>query len=205
MFHNEKTIGIVSNKQTSAVKILTEIKKMYEFVPAFLKPGVNIYNMTSIEFDNNTTILASATTEDPFRSWTINILFADELAFVKHNISEEFWSSNFPTLSSSETSKVIVISTPRGQFNLFHRLYSGAEKGTNGFVCCKYDWRVIEGRDEKWKEEQIKILGKVKFNQEHEIVFIGSSNTVIDSDVLEVMMNGVSDPNKIDLNGRLKI
>lgn len=63
---------------------------MYEFLPNFLKPGVNIYNQTSIEFENNTVILANATTEDPFRSYTLNILFADELAFVRPSIAESF-------------------------------------------------------------------------------------------------------------------
>jgi hypothetical protein len=90
MFHGEKTIGIVSNKEKSAKKILAEIKKMYEFLPGHLKPGVREYNVTSVEFDNNTKIMVSATTEDPFRGETLNVLVADELAFVKKNIAEAF-------------------------------------------------------------------------------------------------------------------
>ena len=205
MFHSEKTIGIVSNKQSTAVKILSEIKKIYEFLPGFLKPGVKIYNMQSIEFDNNTTILASATTEDPFRSYTINILFADELGFVRGSIAEEFWASNFPTISASENSQVIVISTPNGKLNLFHRLYTGAEEGTNGFVCYKSDWTVIEGRDENWKNEQIKILGKTKFEQEHGVSFLGSSNTVIDPNILEQLLSNTKDPIQYDMSDKLRI
>jgi hypothetical protein len=33
LFHDEKIIGIVSNKEKSAKKILAEIKKMYESLP----------------------------------------------------------------------------------------------------------------------------------------------------------------------------
>ena len=205
MFHSEKVIGIVSNKGSSAKKILAEIKKMYEFLPVWLKPGVNEYNVQSIEFDNNTRILCSNTSEDPFRGETLNLLFADEFAFVKKSIAEAFWSANFPALSASLTSKVIIISTPNGKFNLFERIYSGAEKDNNGFVHSKHDWKVIEGRDEKWKEEQIKILGKAKFNQEHGVQFLGSTNTVIDGDVLQTIIEQFNEPLVKDLNDRLRI
>lgn len=205
MFHGEKTIGIVSNKQASATKILSEIKKMYEYLPSFIKCGVKIYNMTSIEFDNNTTIIVSATTEDPFRSFTINLLFADELAFINSNTAESFWASNFPTLAASEQSQVIVISTPNGMHNLFYRIYKGAERNENGFDYYKADWRVIEGRDENWKQKQIKILGKVKFEQEHGVSFLGSSNTVVDKETLEQLPQQITDPIQYDLNGKLRI
>lgn len=203
--HSEKVIGIVSNKEKSAKKILREIKRMYESLPSFLKPGVREYNMTSIEFENNTLIMVSATTEDPFRGESLNILFADEFAFVRRSIAYDFWSSNFPTLSASEESKVIIISTPNGLFNLFERIYTGAVKGENGFSSCTYDWRVIEKRDEKWKEDQIKILGKQKFLQEHEVVFLGSTNTVIESDVIEHLFTKVKEPETYDLEDRLRI
>lgn len=205
MFHGEKTIGIVSNKQASATKILSEIKKMYEYLPAFIKCGVKIYNMTSIEFDNNTTIIVSATTEDPFRSFTINLLFADELAFINSRTAESFWASNFPTLSASEQSQVIVISTPNGRYNLFHRIYKGAERNENGFDYYKADWRVVEGRDENWKKEQIKILGKQKFSQEHEVEFLGSTSTVIDKEILEDLLNSYQEPILYDMGNKLRI
>ena len=207
IFNSEKTIGIVSNKQDTAVKILSEIKKMYELLPNHLKPGVNIYNRTSIEFENNTIILANATTEDPFRSYTLNILFADELAFVRPSIAESFWASNYPTLSASKESKVIVISTPNGLWNLFERLYTGAVNGQNGFSHYTADWRVIEGRDEDWKQEQIGVLGEQQFLQEHEVQFLGSTNTIIDSELLSYLMNETEniDPIKTDLNGSFRI
>ena len=40
MFHDNKMVGIVSNKEKSAKKILKTIKTMYEDLPMFLKPGV---------------------------------------------------------------------------------------------------------------------------------------------------------------------
>ncbi len=205
LFRDEKIIGIVSNKEKSAKKILAEIKKIYESLPVWLKPGAVEWNVLSVEFDNNSKIMCSATTEDPFRGESINILFCDELAFVRKSIAYSFWSSNFPTLSASETSQLIVISTPNGVYDLFHTIYTGAIKGYNGFAHYKANWRVIEGRDEKWKEEQIKILGKQKFAQEHEIEFLGSTNTVIDAEELQRLLNSYEEPKYIEMEGKLRI
>lgn len=204
-FNANKVIGIVSNKENSAKDILKRIKGMYEELPFWLKCGVKEYNMTSVVFDNGTEIVVSATSDDAFRGKSINVLIADEFAFVNKNMAEEFWASNFPTLAASEESKIIIISTPNGLWNLFERIYTSATKDENGFVCCKYDWRVIPGRDEEWKRKQIKILGKTKFNQEHEVQFLGSTNTVIDSEVLERLFDKVKDPILYDLNDKLRI
>lgn len=205
IFKQEQVIGIVSNKEKSAKKILAEIKKMYESIPIWLKPGVKEWNVLSVEFDTNSKIMCSATTEDPFRGESLNTLFCDETGFVRKSIAYSFWSSNFPTLSASNTSKVIVISTPNGMYDLFHTLYTGAVEGRNGFAYYKADWRVIEGRDEKWKAEQIKILGKQKFLQEHEIQFLGSSHTVIDSDMLESLYKTYKEPQSLEMDGKLRI
>ncbi|MFA5396830.1 MAG: hypothetical protein WC346_12555 [Methanogenium sp.] len=74
MFHPDKTIGIVSNKQSSAVDILNRFKIMYEELPVWLKPGVREYQKLGIEFDNGTRILVSATSQDAFRGRTLNLL-----------------------------------------------------------------------------------------------------------------------------------
>ena len=49
------------------------------------------------------------------------------------NIQEEFWSSNYPTISASKESKLILISTPLGMYDLFYNIYTKAEKGLGPF------------------------------------------------------------------------
>lgn len=205
IFHSNKYIGCVSNKEDSAKYILKRIKHMYEELPAFLKPGVNFYNKKSISFDNGTEIVISATSPDAFRSKTLNLLFCDEIAFVPRTITEEFWSANYPTLSASKTSKIIMISTPNGIGNLFHKIYRGAELNENGFVCNKFDYNVIEGRDGKWRKEQEKILGKVVFAQEHSCEFIGSMRSVISAEILEDLLTKTVEPNFYELNDKFRI
>jgi hypothetical protein len=205
IFNNNKIIGIVSNKEKSAKGFLSKIKGIYERLPVWMKPGVLEYNKKDIEFDNGTKITVSATTADAFRSFTINFLICDELAFVPKNQAEDFWSANYPTISASKESRVIVISTPNGLFNLFHNLYTGGESGKNTFKTFKATWRDVPGRDESWAAEQKKNLGIVKFNQEHECNFIGSSQTLIEASVLENLALSYIEPLLLELNDNFRI
>jgi hypothetical protein len=134
-----------------------------------------------------------------------NCLIMDEFAFVPKNKAEDFWASNYPALAASDESKVIIISTPNGMFNLFHQIYAGAERSTNEFKSMRIDWRRVPGRDKKWAETQRKNLGDVKFNQEFECKFLGSTATVVNHTVLEYLFTQVKEPIHLDLNDRLRI
>jgi len=199
IFNENKNIGIVSNKESSAKRILDNIKKMYEGLPTWLKPGVTEYAKTSITFDNGTKILISATTQDAFRGWPMNIVICDEFAFVPSNAAEEFWASNYPTISSSTKSRIIIISTPNGMFNIFHRLWVGANtegEAGNSFVPQKVTWEKVPGRDKTWAKEQIKNLGIHGFNQEFACVSGNTKVTVKNPDtneMLNVTMENVFD------------
>jgi hypothetical protein len=205
IFNENKTIGIVSNKESSAKMILHRIKKSYECLPTWLKPGVTEYSKTFISFDNGTRIVISATSADAFRGETMNLLVCDEFAFVPGSQAEEFWSANYPTISASKEAKIIIISTPNGLFNIFHRIYTEAEFGKNTFVYTKVSWEKVPGRDKNWAIEQIKNLGQKQFDQEFAVQFIGSTNTVISPDVLRVILRKNVDPVMRDLNDRLLI
>jgi hypothetical protein len=176
VFNSDKTVGIVSNKESSAKMILGRIKRMYESLPIWIKPGVSRYAETFLQFDNNTRIIVSATSPDAFRGESLSILIMDEFSFVPKNQSEEFFAANYPTISSSKEAKIIIISTPNGMYNLFHRIYADAERGRNSFYSMKVSWEDVPGRDKEWAEEQLKNLGETKFNQEFACV---GGNTII--------------------------
>jgi len=74
VFNNNKSIGIVSNKESSAKMILGRIKHMWESLPIWLKPGVKEYAKTGVVFDNDTKIIISATSPDAFRGESMNLL-----------------------------------------------------------------------------------------------------------------------------------
>jgi len=205
LFFPDKTVGIVSNKQTSATDILHRIKLMYEELPGWLKPGVREYSKTFITFDNGSRVIVSATSEDAFRGRTLNLLVMDEFAFVRKNVAEGFWSANYPTISASQESKICIISTPNGIFNLFHQIYSQAERGENEFKYIKSTWRDVPGRSDEWAKEQLRNLGKTRFAQEFAVEFLGSNNTLIDTIVLETLFSKYSETWSQELGGAFRV
>jgi hypothetical protein len=204
-FNTDKVIGIVSNKEISAKMILARLKRMYEGLPMWLKPGVTEYQKTGIQFDNNTKIMISATSPDAFRGESINVLVCDEFAFVPSNQADAFWMANYPTISASTTAKIIIISTPNGLFNIFHRIWAESVAGENTFINTKVSWQQVPGRDDEWAVEQIRNLGKRQFAQEFAVDFIGSINTVIDEEVLKVLLSSYEEAKEYSLNNRLSI
>ena len=68
---------------------------------------------------------------------SFNILFLDEFAFVPNHVADDFFASVYPTISSGTSTKVIIVSTPRGM-NHFYRMWHDAERGTNGYIPVSY-------------------------------------------------------------------
>jgi hypothetical protein len=86
----------------------------------------------------------------------------------------------FPTITSGHTTKVVLVSTPRG-LNHFYKTWIGAVEGKNGYFPIRVSWKDVPGRDEKWKNEALAGMNfdTEKFAQEMEVEFQGSSGTLI--------------------------
>ena len=208
IFNDDKLLGVVSNNEEGAIEILDRIKVMYEELPDWLKPGQSEYNKKTISFENGTKIRARATSKDSFRGKTLNICFADEFAFVDPQWkAEEFYTSNWPTISASKVSKFIIVSTPKGVGNIFHRMYTEAEKGLNTFKHFKADWSAHPDRDEEWAEQEIKNFGQRKFNQEFGVSFLGSESTLLsETQLKKLTAQDIEDPIRLlGKNDRLRV
>lgn len=182
LFNPDKTIAILANKAPIAREILARIIAALERVPFFLQPGAKTLNKGSIEFGNNSRIIAAATSSDGIRGYSVNFLYLDEFAFVDNDV--EFFKSVFPTISSGDSTKIAISSTPHG-LNLFYKLFKDAKEGKNNFIPFEISWDMVPGRDENWKMQQLEILGEYGFRQEYGNEFLGSSNTLISGDVLQ--------------------
>ena len=95
-------------------------------------------------------ILASSTSSSAIRGGTFNIIFLDEFAFVPDNIAEEFLRAVYPTISSGNKTKVLIVSTPNGM-NQFHKMWTNAVDGRSDYVPIDVHWSQVPERDEKWK------------------------------------------------------
>ena len=176
-FHPEKTIAILANKGAVAREMLARITLALENLPFFLQPGCKALNKGSIEFSNNSRIIAAATSGSSIRGLSINLLFLDEFAFVENDA--QFYTSTYPVVSAGKDTKVIVCSTANGVGNVYHKLWEGATTNTNEFIPFRVDWWDVPGRDEKWKEQTVANTSELQFEQEFGNTFHGRGNTLM--------------------------
>ena len=178
LFNEQMRVAILANKAATARDILSRLQLAYENLPKWMQQGVMSWNKGSLDLENGSRIVASSTSSSAVRGGSYNMIFLDEFAFVPHNVAEDFFSSVYPTISSGQKTKVVIVSTPNGM-NLFYKLWSDAESGKNSYNPIEVHWSEIPGRDEKWKKETIANTSQEQFNREFECEFLGSINTLI--------------------------
>ena len=178
LFNPNSNIAILANKSSTARDILGRLQLAYENLPKWLQQGVINWNKGNIELENKSTIVAAATSSSAIRGGSFNIIFLDEFAFVPANIAEMFFSSVYPTISSGQKTKMIIVSTPYGM-NQFYKLWVDAENKRNDYIPIEVHWSEVPGRDEAWKEATIRNTSPEQFQQEFECEFLGSVNTLI--------------------------
>lgn len=204
IFSEDKTVAVLANKEKTAIEIVRRIQLAYGELPLWLQQGIKEKNKGSMTLENGTRIISGSTASSGIRGETINLLFLDEFAFVPSNVADDFMTSVYPTISKSEKSKIIIVSTPNG-LNHFYHIYKDAVNGKNNFKPIKVNWDEVPGRDEEWKEEVIRDIGMIKWNQEFAARFIGSSTTLIDSALLERLGNKACEPESLSMGDYLHI
>jgi hypothetical protein len=134
-----------------------------------------------------------------------NCLLIDECAFVADYIWDDFFNSVLPTISGGKKSKIIMVSTPKGM-NHFYKIYRDAvQDPESNFRAIKIPWWERPDRDEEWKKRTLADMGQdlQKFQQEYGCQFLGSSNTLIDPEVLERTI--CKNPTDLKYGGAMRI
>ena len=186
VFNDNINVAILANKSSTARDLLGRLQLAYENLPKWLQQGVLNWNKGSLELENGSKIMAAATSSSAIRGGSFNIIFLDEFAFIPANISEQFFSSVYPTISSGKKSKVMIVSTPHGM-NMFYKLWNDAEHKRNDYVPIEVHWSEVPGRDDKWKEETIRNTSEAQFATEFECEFVGSVDTLINPSKIRVL------------------
>ena len=176
-FHPEKTIAILANKGAVAREMLARVTLALENLPFFLQPGCKALNKGSIEFSNNSKIMAAATSGSSIRGLSINLLFLDEFAFVENDA--QFYTSTYPVVTAGKDTQIIICSTANGIGNVYHKLWEGAVQETNEFKPFRVDWWDVPGRNKTWKKQTIANTSELQFEQEFGNTFHGRGNTLI--------------------------
>ena len=86
----------------------------------------------------------------------------------------------------------IILSTPRGVGNWFHKMWQGAEEGGDGkagkneFHPITLPWHLHPERDDEWRRiEGEKQGSSKKASQEYDCNFLASGDNVIDLPIIE--------------------
>ena len=179
IFHIDRNILIVANKEKTAIEIVDKIINIFKGLPFWLKPGTEAWGKTALKLDNGSKIISSATTNTASIGFTIHCVLLDEFAHIPENIVNNFWRSVYPTLSSSRVSQCIITSTPNGTTNKFYDIWSGATTGRNSFVPIRTDYWEVPGHDDAWAAQMKADFGEEEFAQEFELQFNKNSKMLM--------------------------
>ena len=180
-FQQDKNILVIATKQETAKNLVTKVRVMHANLPGWLKQPCVEDNKLSLRYKNGSQIKAVASSEESGRSEALSLLIIDEAAFIDK--IDTIWGAAQQTLATG--GRALVISTPNGVGNFFHKTWVGAENGTNDFNFIKLHWSVHPEREQAWRDEQDKLLGPSLAAQECDCDFITSGRGVIDGLLLE--------------------
>ena len=183
VFNDNVNIAILANKASTARDLLQRLQLAYENLPKWMQQGIISWNKGSLELENGSKISSNSTSSSAVRGGSYNVIFLDEFAFIPNHIADDFFASVYPTISSGQSTKVIIVSTPRGM-NHFYRMWHDSEKGKNEYVPTDVHWSEVPGRDQVWKEQTIANTSEQQFKVEFECEFLGSVNTLISPAIL---------------------
>jgi len=197
---------IVATKLLVAKNLLKKITVMYNMLPDWfktknLKMNRIVDNVLSQGFANGSTILAEGCTDQAGRSGSFSKIYIDEAGFINERLITDLWNAIFPTLSTG--GRAVILSTPNGIGNWFHRMWTDAEEQdnakNNGFNPIKLHWTVHPDRDQDWRDEQTRILGVTNAGQECDCDWLAAGSNFISLRLLQKEY----EPNLVDPIDRL--
>lgn len=184
LFQNDKNCLVVAIDQNTSKNLVTKVRVMYDNLPSWLRLKAVESNKLSMRLSNGSQIKAVASTGTSGRSEALSLVIIDEAAFVEG--AEELWASLQQTLSTG--GRGIILSTPNGTGNFFHKIWTKAEAGENSFKTKRLPWQVHPERNQVWRDRQDAELGPRLAAQECDCDFSTSGNTVVSPDLITYYM-----------------
>jgi hypothetical protein len=162
VFHENKEIICLSITQETSKAIVTKVRFANDNLPSWLKLRESEDNRLSLKLSNGSKIVAISSAGTAGRSGAASLLIIDEAAFID-NI-DEIWLSSQYTLATG--GKAVVLSTPNGVGNWFHKMWTESESGLNNMNRISLPWNHHPERDQKWRDDQTKLSGEKGAAQE---------------------------------------
>ena len=181
----------MATKLDTAGNLVKKVKLAMKSLPEWMMISkIVINNRNSFQLDNGSQVKAISTSGDAGRSEALSLLVIDEAAIIEG--LDDLWAGLYPTLSTG--GNCIILSTPRGVGNMFHKLYTEAEQELNDFVPLRLPWDVHPDRDNVWFEKETRNMKKTEIAQELLCNFNMSGATLIEGEDLDRIFENCSDP-----------
>jgi hypothetical protein len=177
------TTALIGYNTELVSELLDKVKTFYRTTPAALKPTIQYNSKYEISFPKlDSKIIVLPSTENVGRGYTIHNCLCTELSA---------WDKADEKMMSLEASvpingKLVIESTPRGQGNLYHRLWMT----DNDYVKKMYGWWWGYSQSEM---ETIKrrMNNDRMFAQEFECEFLSSGRSVFDWKMVKIQRNNI--------------
>ena len=188
LFQRERNILVIATKLDVAKLFIKKVDDMFRSLPPWLvMPNVTTHSVKEIGFSNGSRIKATPTSLSAARGEALSLVVVDECAHIEG--IDELWLAMWPTLSTGGSA--ILISTPAGVGNLFHRIWTGSISKENDFHTIELPWTVHPERDQKWfdgeRKQIIAAMGERGVAQELLCAFNGSGDTFLPGNILDLM------------------
>lgn len=187
--------AIIGYNSDLTSELLDKVKTFYSSTPGDLRPTIQYNSKYEMSFPKlGSKLLVLPSTENVGRGYTLHNVLATELS------SWEKADEKIMTIEASVPidGKIVIESTPKGQGNLYHRMWVS----DNDYAKREYGWWWM------YSEEEIDVIRRrmndpQKFAQEYELTFLASGRMVFDSKVVNEMRKHQVKPGDVikDENG----
>ena len=181
LFNSDKNIIVLATTQDVAKNLVDIVRFMYDNLPSWLKIEATELNKLNIKLVNGSQIKAKSSAATSGRSEAASLLIVDEAAFIED--IESIWGASQQTLATG--GRAIILSTPNGVGNWFHKMWVDAKARKNGYNTIQLHWSMHPERDQSWRDRQTEQLGVRMAAQECDANFNSSGKTVVSLDILD--------------------
>lgn len=182
-FFPDKACLLGSENLSKAKDLKAKIDVIIHNLPFYMQNGIEYYSTQRSIYDNGSRIQSEPTTQNFGVSGSYNVVYIDEFALLEDTMQDEIIKHVVPTLDSfGDEARLIISTTPRGKNNKFYYLWNDSIQGKNKFGNFTTKWYEIDDRNDRWRQDQIAIVGVEGFNQEYDLSFQADSTLLFGSD-----------------------
>lgn len=208
LFHPDASVLCLSTKAETAKNVIRRVRTALKNIPKWLLiSDIETDNKTSIELSNGSWVKSVAKSADAGRSEALTLLVIDEAAHIDG--FDEIWTGIKPTVSAG--GRIIMLSTPNGVGNVFHKVYEEARTGANDFNPIRVEWwehpehvagLEIDPRTKKrtsiWFKKETKGFSVRQIAQEFECEFLASGDTFFTTELMALVQAGILPSSVLD-------